>query len=172
MLKICHVGWEFLTLKDAYLSYGCNAEVMSCYTGMPIIETPSQRSLESFSSLLRKYNAMLISPNTVDTYVKSMREWWDLKNFISFEQNNHEELKPFKTPGMICSTNYDPNRVISYLKNGGNVIIIKISDLISAMCVKVNIPKELLKPYKELISILNINPQIDENNPFQVFVPY
>jgi len=172
MLKICHVGWEFLTLKDAYLNYGCDAEVMACYTGMPLLETPSQRSLESFSCLLRRYNAMLISLNTVDKYVKSMRKWWNLKNFISFEQNDHEKLEPFKTPGMVCSTGYDPKEVISYLKRGGNVIIIKISDLISAMCVKVDIPEGLLKPYEELINILGINPQIDENNPFQVFVPY
>ena len=63
MLKICHVGWEFLTLKDAYLNYGCDAEFDSSW-GLDLshIEIPIQRSLEQFSLLLKRYGAILIKP--------------------------------------------------------------------------------------------------------------
>ena len=86
MLKIGHAGYEFLTLKDAYLSYGITAEYLLEFgtLGPNWLETPPQQSLETFNCILRKRGAILLPTNESPglDIEETVRSWWSLENYI------------------------------------------------------------------------------------------
>lgn len=174
MLRIGHAGYEFLTLKDAYLSYGISAEYLLEFNPWEAykFETPPQRSLESFAYLLRKQNAVLLptSESPGLNIAENVKNWWSLKNYTT-DFDNIEKLDPLTTPGLVCSYLKNTINLIDLLRKGGNVILLEPRNLMNPFNpeVKNSLAEETWKFYEQTINKLNINPQINEKNFFQKF---
>lgn len=64
MLKIGYAGYEYLSLADAFVELGINAEYLagvSYYSGQ--LEEPPKRSLQTFNLILKEKNMELTPTN-------------------------------------------------------------------------------------------------------------
>jgi len=168
MLIIGHAGHEFLTLKDAYLSYGITAEYLLELNpfGATSIETPPQRSLESFANLLRKRGAIILSTNESPNLdiKRNVREWWSLKNYIGNNSIVPSKMDPLTAPGLVCSRLNNIDNIVKFLRKGGNILLLRPTNLVNPFYPesKNNLAEEAFEFYNELITKLGINPQIDK----------
>ena len=168
MLIIGHAGYEFLTLKDAYLGYGITAEYLLEFNpfGATSIETPPQRSLETFANLLRKRGAIILPTNESPSLdIKgNVKKWWSLKNYIGNNSMVSTKMDPLTAPGLVCSRLNNVDNIVKFLRKGGNVLLLRPTNLLNPFYPESrnNLAEEAFKFYEGLITKLGINPQIDK----------